>query len=73
VVVGVEANLMIDRVKQSLGTSPIGRDLHPLRRRRSEQCVVPCDDDEVWIAQSIRSRWVYSLIAPTTVRLCEVP
>jgi hypothetical protein len=35
--------------------------------------VVPCDDDEVWIAHSIRGRKVYSVIAPMTVGLCDLP
>jgi hypothetical protein len=53
--------------------SPNGRSGHPLGARRTEEWFVPCDDDEVWIAQSIRGREVYSVIAPKTVRLGESP
>jgi hypothetical protein len=56
-----------------LGASPNGRNGHPLGRRRTEECFVPCDDDEVWIAHSICGREVYSVIAPKTVGLCELP
>jgi hypothetical protein len=56
-----------------LGASPNGRSGHPLGGRRTEECFVPCDDDEVWIAHSIRGREVYSVIAPKTVRLGESP
>ena len=56
-----------------LGASPNGRNGHPLGRRRTEECFVPCDDDEVWIAYSIRGREVYSAIAPKTVGFRELP
>jgi hypothetical protein len=45
----------------------------PLGGRRSEQCLVSGHHDEVWIVHSMRCRQVYSVIAPKTVRLCELP
>ena len=35
--------------------------------------MVPGHHDEVWIAHSMRGRQVYSVIAPKTVRLGELP
>jgi hypothetical protein len=60
-------------MKTAICSSPNGRNGHPLGRRRTEQCLVPCDDDEIWIPHSIRGREVYSVIAPKTVRLRELP
>jgi hypothetical protein len=35
--------------------------------------LVPCDEDEVWIVHSMGRRELYSVIAPKTVGLCELP
>ena len=53
--------------------SPNGCNGHPVGGRRNEQCLVPGHHDEVWIAHSMRGREVYSVVAPKTVRLCQLP
>jgi hypothetical protein len=53
--------------------SPHGRDGHPVGRRRSEQRLIPCNQDEVWITHSVRRREVYSVVVPKAMRLCELP